>query len=148
MQDRRHQLDQKSAPLSSLEKFARQCIAAQDYPADHHRFTPFRCPACGVVPLALTIEHHTGSKKGNFKGVVLGRCTECGRQERVFSFTGKQRKRLRQEQPKCTCGNTRFWVAMVERIEGDQGLPGFFDEGVVVGQCSQCGRNQAFVYTD
>jgi hypothetical protein len=25
---------------------------------------------------------------------------------------------------------------------------GFFDEGVVVGQCSQCGRNRAFAHTD
>jgi hypothetical protein len=25
---------------------------------------------------------------------------------------------------------------------------GFFDEGVVVGHCSQCGRNRAFVHTD
>jgi hypothetical protein len=25
---------------------------------------------------------------------------------------------------------------------------GFFDEGVVVGQCSRCGRNQRLVHTD
>jgi hypothetical protein len=96
----------------------------------------------------LTIEHHTGSRKGDFKGVILGLCSGCGGEERIFSFTGKHRKRTRQEKPTCTCGNTRFWVAMVERIEGNEGLPGFFDEGVIAGQCSQCGRNQVFVYTD
>jgi hypothetical protein len=39
-------------------------------------------------------------------------------------------------------------VAEVERIERDEGLPGFFDQGVVVGQCSQCGHNQVVVHTD
>jgi hypothetical protein len=138
----------RTPPLSDLEKFARKCIAAQDYPADHHPFTPFRCSTCGAVPMALTIEHHTGSKKGDFKGSLFGRCSECGAEERVFSFTGKHRKRLRQEKPICKCGNACFWVAMVERIEGGQGLPGFFDEGVVVGQCPECGQRVAFVYTD
>jgi hypothetical protein len=27
-------------------------------------------------------------------------------------------------------------------------LLGFFDEGVVVGKCSDCGRNRALVHTD
>jgi hypothetical protein len=27
-------------------------------------------------------------------------------------------------------------------------LSGFFDEGVVVGKCSECGRNRVIVYTD
>jgi hypothetical protein len=27
-------------------------------------------------------------------------------------------------------------------------LKGFFDEGVVVGKCSQCGRNRALVHTE
>ncbi|MGD9001594.1 MAG: hypothetical protein PVF04_02930 [Anaerolineae bacterium] len=134
--------------LSDLEKFARQCIAARDHPADHHWFTPFRCPTCGVVPLALTIEHHTGSKKGDFKGLIFGRCSECGSEERIFSFTGKHRKRLREETPACQCGSVFFVVAECERMEGDEGLLGFFDEGVVVGQCSECGRNRVFVHTD
>jgi hypothetical protein len=39
-------------------------------------------------------------------------------------------------------------VAEYERIERDDGMIGFFDEGVVVGKCSRCGRNRALVYTD
>jgi hypothetical protein len=137
-----------SAPLAELERFARQCIAAQDHPGDHHPFTPFGCRACGVVPISVTIEHHTGSRKPDFKGVILARCSECGREGRVFSFTGEHRKRLRRERPSCECGSVSFWVAMVERVEGAQGLPGFFDEGVIVGQCSQCGKRVVFAYTD
>jgi hypothetical protein len=137
------------ASLSDLEKFARKCIAAQEYPGDHHPFKLLGCPSCGVVvPLALTIEHHTGSRKDDFKGSIFGRCSECGSEERIFSFTGTHRRRLREETPACKCGNAYFLVAECERIEGDEGLVGFFDEGVVVGQCSRCGRNRAFVCTD
>jgi hypothetical protein len=134
--------------LSDLEAFARKRIAAHRYPNDYHRFTLARCPACGVVPLELTIEHHTGSKKGNFRGVIMAQCSECGGQHRIFSFTGKHRERLREEKPVCKCGNTRFLVGECERIERDEGVLGFFDEGVVVGKCSECGRNRALVYTD
>jgi hypothetical protein len=136
------------APLSDLEKFARKCMAAGDYPGDYHPFKLLGCPTCGVVPLRLTIEHHTGSKKGDFKGLIYGRCSVCGGEGSIFSFTGKHRKRLREETPVCRCGNALFLVAECERIEGDEGLPGFFDEGVVVGRCWQCGRNRAFVHTD
>jgi hypothetical protein len=134
--------------LSDLEAFARKRIAAQRYPDDYHFFTPFRCDACGVVPFELTIEHHTGSKKGNFKGVIWGECTECGNRKRLFSFTGEHRERLREEKPVCRCGNESFLVAECERIERDEGVMGFFDEGVVVGKCSHCGRNRALVDTD
>jgi hypothetical protein len=96
----------------------------------------------------VTIEHYTGSRKVDFKGVILARCSECNCEERIFSFTGEHRKCLRQDKSVCECGNTSFWVAMVERIEGDQGLPGFFDEGVIVGQCYRCGQRVALVYTD
>jgi hypothetical protein len=37
---------------------------------------------------------------------------------------------------------------MCERIEGEEGIPGFFDEGVIVGKCILCNRNMAFVFTD
>ena len=134
--------------LSDLEAYARERIAAHRYPDDYHFFTPAKCHTCGVVPLELTIEHHTGSKKGNFKGVILAQCSVCGGEERIFSFTGQHRKRLREEKPVCQCGNAHFLVGECERIEGSEGLPGFFDEGVVVGKCSRCGRNRAFVYTD
>jgi hypothetical protein len=94
------------------------------------------------------IEHHTGSRKRDFKGVIFARCSGCGGEERVFSFTGEHRQRLRVEEPACACGKRDFLVAMLERFEGDQGLPGFFDEGVIAGQCPQCGRQVVFVYTD
>jgi len=134
--------------LSDLKAFAKKCIAADRYPNDHHSFRTVSCPSCGVVPLTLTVEYHTGAKKGDFKGVIWARCSECGRKERIFSFTGEHRTPEREESPVCQCGNARFLVGECERIEGDQGLSGFFDEGVVVGKCCECGRNRAFVYTD
>lgn len=134
--------------LADLEAFAKKRIAADRYPNDYHFFRPARCSTCGVVPLELTIEHHTGSKKSNFRGVIWAQCSECGGKERIFSFTGQHRKPEREEKPACECGNARFLVGECERIEGDEGMLGFFDEGVVVGQCSACGRNHALVYTD
>jgi hypothetical protein len=134
--------------LSDLATFAKQSIAADRYPHDYHRFTMFKCCDCGVVPIELSIEHHSGSKKGDFKGVITGRCSNCGRNDRFFSFTGKDRQLLRLQKPVCKCGGTEFLAGNCERIEGAEGLPGFFDEGVIVGQCSLCGRNQTFVYTE
>lgn len=134
--------------LSDLEAFAKEQIAADRYPKDDHFFRPFACDTCGVVPFKITIEHHTGSSQGDFKGMIWGECAECGCRTRLFGFTGAHRKRLREEKPVCACGNATFLVGECERIEGKQGLAGFFDEGVVVGKCSRCGRNRAFVYTD
>jgi hypothetical protein len=139
---------ERTEELADLEAFAKRCIAAERFPRDYHRFTAVACPICGVVPLALTIEHHTGSKKDNFRGQIIGRCGTCGRTISVLSFTGEHRKRVSQEQPACLCGSIHFLVGECERIEGDEGLPGFFDEGVVVGKCGTCGRNRVFVYTD
>jgi hypothetical protein len=135
-------------PLADLEAFARHEIAAERYPNDVHSYRLYQCDSCGVVPFELTIEVHTGSKRGDFKGVIWGDCTVCGTQKQLFSFTGAHRKLLREEMPTCTCGHKGFLVAECERIEGDEGLAGFFDEGVVVGKCSHCGRNRALVHTD
>lgn len=134
--------------FSDLERFARKRIDAHRYPGDYHRFTVARCSVCGVVPFALTIEHHTGSRRGDFKGRIFGRCPGCGEKTRILSFTGEQRAMLRRENPACGCGNRQFFVGECERIEREEGLLGFFDEGVVVGQCADCGRNRALVYTD
>lgn len=134
--------------ISDLRAFALERLAADRYPQDYHIWKLFTCEACGAEGFAVTIEHHTGSKKGDFKGVIWGDCAACGRRQRLFRFTGEHRQRLRDEAPACTCGGRAFGVGECERIEGDEGLPGFFDEGVVVGQCRQCGQNQAFVYTD
>ena len=140
-------MDQQ-AGLSDLEAFAKEKIAAERYPNDYHFFRPYKCESCGVVPLELTIEHHTGSEKGDFKGVIWGDCAACGTRTRVFSFTGTHRKHWREEKPVCRCGHKRFLVGECERIEGDEGIMGFFDEGVVVGKCASCGRNRVMVYTD
>ncbi len=134
--------------LSELRAFAEKSIAAQRYPNDYHLFQPYGCETCGLVPLALTIEHHTGSEKGDFKGVIFGRCSVCQTEQRVFTFTGEHRRAESREQPRCQCGSSTFYVANCERIEGEEGLMGFFDEGVIAGQCSECGRKQAFVFTD
>jgi hypothetical protein len=139
---------QHQALLSDLETFAKERIAADRYPDDYHFFRPFKCDACDVVPFELTIEHHTGSKKSSFKGLIWATCSECGSKKRVFSFTGNHRKRLRDERPACTCGNKSFLAGECERIEREDGMMGFFDEGVVVGKCFRCGRNHALVYTD
>ena len=137
-----------SPSFTRLEGFASKCIDAHRYPGDYHCFALARCSGCGVVPFALTIEHHTGSRKGNFKGRIFGLCPECGEETRIFSFTGKHREAVRRDIPTCRCGNGRFYVGECERIERDDGLLGFFDEGVVAGQCSRCGRNKALVHTD
>ena len=138
----------KTPPFSKLEAYARDRIDARRYPNDYHRFTLFRCKSCGVVPLELTIEHHTGSRKADFKGAIFARCSQCGMEERVFSFTGKHRKPLRTENPRCKCGSEKFYVGECERIERDDGMLGFFDEGVVAGMCSDCGQCRALVHTD
>ncbi len=74
-----------AAAFSSLQAFAKKNIDAHRYPNDYHFFTSAKCPACGVVPLELTIEHHSGSKNGNFKGVIFGRCVECRGKARIAS---------------------------------------------------------------
>jgi hypothetical protein len=139
---------ERQVTLSDLRIFAEKSLAAERHPDDFHIFHLFECDVCGVVPLALTIEHHSGSKAGDFKGVIYAQCSRCGSKRRVFSFTSEHRKCLREERPACRCGNKYFFVGECERIEGDEGLLGFFDEGVVVGKCSRCERSRAFVYTD
>lgn len=133
-------------PMAALKGFAESCLAAERFPDDHHVFHPASCARCGVVPLRLVIEHHTGSKRGNFRGVVQGECQQCDQETVVLSFTGSHRQPLRRERPTCACGNDTFLVASCERIERDSG--GFVDEGVLVGRCSRCGRLHDLVYTD
>jgi hypothetical protein len=133
---------------SDLESFARKKLDAERYPNDYHIFHLSKCQACGVVPAELTIEHHTGAKKGDFKGVITALCSNCGSTARIFSFTGSHREPLREETPACACGNQQFYVGECERMEGDEGLFGFFDEGVVVAKCSACGRKRVLVETD
>jgi len=139
---------EESLSLSELEDFAMECINSRNYPEDFHNFILFRCSSCKSSAFKLTIEHHTGSEEWNFKGIIWGECADCGYLMRLFTFTGNHRERLRDERPECECGNRIFITGQCERIEGEQGIPGFFDEGVVVGRCTQCKRNKALVYTD
>jgi hypothetical protein len=134
--------------VDSLRAFAEKKIAAEKYPSDYHVFRTFECDACGKTHFSLVIEPHTGSTKGNFKGVIIGVCHQCQESKKLFSFTGDHRQPLPAEKAVCSCGNDTFYAAMCERYEGDEGVMGFFDEGVIVGQCTSCGKNQAFVFTD
>ena len=136
------------AEFADLETFARECLAAEDYPADRHVFQHLPCGLCGAAPLTLTIEHHSGSTEQSFRGIIWARCPACGGRQRLFTFSGEHRHYEREEEPACPCGGQEFAVAMCERFEGAQGLTGFFDEGVVVASCTDCGRNRVLVRTD
>jgi hypothetical protein len=134
--------------LLELDDFAKQCINSQEHPEDIHHFNLFSCSECKSEALKLIIEHHTGSEEWNFRGIIWGECTSCGYLNRLYTFTGDSRQALREERPVCKCGSRDFIVGLCERIEGEQGIPGFFDEGVIVGKCILCHLNKAFVYTD
>jgi hypothetical protein len=108
----------------------------------------FKCNSCGSSRLRLTIEHHTGSDEWTFRGIIWGECASCGYLLRVFTFTGEHRQGIRDERPECECGSRSFIIGMCERFEGENGIPGFFDEGVIVGKCTECRRKRTFVYTD
>ena len=135
-------------PLIELEAFAKKKIAAEKYPNDYHCFKLFKCDQCGLVPFQLTIEHHTGTKRGNFKGRIFGVCHKCGQKKRLFSFTNDQRKTLSVEHPVCPCGCQFYLTGECERFEDDDGRMGFFDEGVMVGSCFQCNEIRVLVETD
>ena len=137
-----------TAALTDLEEFAKKCINSENYPDDNHNFTLYSCSSCRSSAFKLTIEHHSGSEDWNFRGIIWGECTQCGYLMRLFTFTGEHRKKLREERPECDCGNRTFLVGQCERIEDEKGIPGFFDEGVIVGKCLECNRNKAFLYTD
>lgn len=134
--------------LSELEKFTKLKLDAHRYPKDRHTFRSAKCPNCGIMPVALTIEHHTGSTSDNFRGIIRVTCSNCDDEFQFLSFTGEHRKPEFVEMPKCICGSYHFLTAESERYEGGEGIPGFFDEGVVAGQCAHCGRHQVFVFTD
>lgn len=134
--------------LTELDEFARDCINADNHPEDDHIFTLYQCYSCKGNSFRLTIEHHTGSEEWNFKGIIWGECNKCGYLGRLFTFTGEHRNWLQEERPVCDCGNRSFITGQCERIEGEQGIQGFFDEGVIVGKCCNCNRNKSFVFID
>ena len=135
-------------PLASLRTFALKALAADEYPRARHRCRVPSCPACGAGPLEVTVEAHTGATEPNFRGVVFARCPRCGSETSIFRFTGPHRKAESRERLSCHCGHDQFWLTICERTEGDEGLPGFFDEGVVAGCCAECGGRQIVVAFD
>ena len=135
-------------PGEDLSDFARACISADSHPKDDHYFNLFTCHSCKSSVFRLTIEHHSGSEVWNFRGIIRSECAVCGYLGRLFTFTGEHRSLLREERPVCDCGNRSFVVGICERYEGEEGLTGFFDEGVIVGKCGDCHRNRTFVNTD
>ncbi len=137
-----------SGILSQLEDFAQESIDSHNHPDDIHKFSSYTCTSCRSSALKLTIEHHTGSEEWNFRGIIWGECAECGYLMRLFTFTGNHRDKLRDERPVCECGNRTFVIGQCERTEGENGIPGFFDEGVIVGKCTACSQNKVFVYID
>ena len=134
--------------LSDLERYAGKQINARSYPAAVHRFRVLKCADCGAAALALTVEHHSGSRRGKFRGVIYGECSICAKKMIIYRFTGSHREKTREESPSCSCGHRTFLVAELERIERENGLAGFVDEGVVVGKCASCSRNRVIVSTD
>jgi hypothetical protein len=138
----------KATYNSILEDFAKDSIGADHYPGDDHFFTLFNCSSCRGDTFRITIEHHSGSEEYDFKGIIWGECAACGYLMRLFTFTGEHRTYVKTERPECECGNRIFVCGMCERYEGESGIPGFFDEGVVVGKCLSCNRNKSLVFTD
>ena len=140
--------DEGPFSMEKLEAFARDKIRADLYPKDNHPFKVLSCSGCGFSPFSLTVEEHEGSETGDFMGVIRGVCWSCGVEEVLFSCTGGSGRIIQVEKPKCECGKGWFWLAILERYEGEGGLPGFFDEGVIVGQCARCGANRVMAETD
>ena len=135
-----------AAALSDLHTFALKALAAERYPNDYHIFRAFECDACGPIPFVMVAEHHTDSKDGDFKGKIWGDCTNCGARKRLMSYTGDHRKKISEEKIFCECGGVGFVGGEMERME--DGAMGFFDEGVIVGQCADCQSNRVIVVTD
>lgn len=134
--------------LAELEDYAMQCLHAQNYPYDLHRFTLFSCSECRGTCFRVSIEHHTGSSDQNFRGIIWGECAKCGRICQMFTYTGEHRKPKKNEMPECDCGSRKFFVGQCERIEGEKGLTGFFDEGVIAGKCCICSLNKVLAFYD
>jgi len=134
--------------FDGLREFGEKSLNAADYPGDTHIFEMFECDYCGIVPLQITLQYHEGYQKGDFKGVITGRCSQCGKEKEFLRYTGENSKMIAEETPVCPCGSMFFYAAMTERFEGDDPLTGFFDEGAVIGECPLCGLKRNFVFTD
>jgi len=141
-------MERHSDDFGDLHCFALERLHAADYPKSSHPYAAFRCRVCGSEVWEVVLDHHTGSEWTDFKGIVLGRCVACHDLVELLSFTGPHRRSERAEAMVCPCGSTKFSTAMCERYEGEDGIPGFFDEGVIVGKCADCLRNVVVALTD
>ena len=134
--------------VDELRRFVLEALRADAYPTDHHHLRLFRCSECGLAPQAVTVKHHKRSQPRDFRGVIAAACEGCGGEATVFSYTALEPEPEREERLRCECGAGYFWLMIGDRIEGDDGLPGFFDEGVVAARCARCARQQIVVYYD
>ena len=134
--------------LSDLIAFALQSLKAEFTPEETYTPALYGCTTCGAVPLRLTIMHQSCSTEMDFKGTILGTCFECANTEEKFHYTRPESDPGPKEEPSCECGNPYFFMLGVERFEADGGVPWFFDDGVIVGKCSQCGKCRQFVSYD
>ncbi len=66
----------------------------------------------------------------DFKGVIHYHCATCGHEGEFLRFTGSHRTFHHQEAVTCRCGAGIFLLGECERFEVDNGLEGFFDEGL------------------
>lgn len=148
------------ADAEVLRAFTLGLLDEDLYALDQHVFSLYECPTCGIAPLLVTIETHTGSVRVDFRGRIIAQCGLCDKVFQVLEKTGsvlnqvtgrlEARQAERTEQAKCECGGLAFFAASCHRFETSAGggLSGFYDEGVVVGQCPQCGRCRVFARLD
>ncbi len=134
--------------LSDLKEFAREKIGADEYPDDFHIYDEAKCDKCGVVPFEVNLEHQNCGSPVDFHGTIWLQCSVCGEKQEYLSILVEGGKLINTEQCKCKCDNTTFYVASCDRIEVWDGQPSFFDEGVVVGKCSNCGSMVRIAMTD
>ncbi len=138
---------------TNLDEYAKEQLNVSAYADDVHVCTTFQCEYCGrAVPFSVLISYSEACDKArppsDFAGTVYGTCTECGTGKILFSIVTNGRPEVEDEHPVCSCGSDAFILCMCERYEGEYGLAGFFDEGVIVGKCAVCGTNRTFLFTD
>lgn len=141
-------MERYSNDTAGLHRFALERLDAARHPKSSHPYKEYECKECGSGTWEVVLDHDPGSDWRDFNGFVVGRCTRCHEYAALFAFFAPDRRCGSEEYLSCPCGSTRFSVAMCERYEGDDGIPGFFDEGVIVGKCADCKRNAVFAFTD
>ncbi len=138
---------------NELEEYAKEQINAAAYPEDVHNCIIFRCDTCRmVIPFSVTISYSVACDKNrpslDFAGTVFGTCSQCGLSIILFSIKRNNQPEEERERPTCSCGSDTYIVCLCERYEGSSGFEGFFDEGVIAGECAVCGTHRTFLFTD